>query len=199
MGGSLGCWEQTSADWFPQMKRQRAIQAFEGNATSGAAQRFEPPEGSVPAGTSHPDVGGMPLAAQEALPNPMPASIESLERGDVLFRRYCATCHGPEGHGDGPVAGPPFGSGPLGVVIPIGGRFSLADAFGDGHIYTTITLGRGRMPSYARIPHRGRWDLVNYIRALNAEEGRPLSPAAGATETTHPPDLPSPLRVTKVR
>jgi len=29
--GSLGCWEQMSAEWFPQMKRQRAVQAFEGD------------------------------------------------------------------------------------------------------------------------------------------------------------------------
>lgn len=26
------------------------------------------------------------------------------EHGDALYRRYCASCHGPTGHGDGPVA-----------------------------------------------------------------------------------------------
>jgi hypothetical protein len=65
------------------------------------------------------------------------------------------------------VAGPPFGAGPFGVVIPIGGHFSLANEFSDGQIYTTITMGRGRMPSYKRIPVNGRWDLINYIRVLN--------------------------------
>jgi mono/diheme cytochrome c family protein len=170
--GSLGCWEQVSDEWFPQMKRQRAVQAFEGNTMYGAGLELAPPEGAVPVGNPYPNVGGMELMAQEALPNPVPASLESLENGQALFRRYCTTCHGPEGHADGPVAGPPFGTGPLGVVIPIGGRFGLANAFSDGHIYTTITLGRRRMPSYKRIPVNGRWDLINYVRTLNDQGDR---------------------------
>jgi mono/diheme cytochrome c family protein len=165
--GSLGCWEQMSDEWFPQMKRQRAVQAFEANATVGAGQGLAPPEGAVPVGNPYPNVGGMVLMAQETLRNPVPASLESVKGGATLFHRYCRTCHGPDGHGDGLVAGPPFGTGPFGVVIPIGGDFSLADSFSDGHIYTTITLGRGRMPSYRRIPVNGRWDLINYIRVLN--------------------------------
>jgi mono/diheme cytochrome c family protein len=170
--GSLGCWEQLSAEWFPQMKRQRAVQAFEGHTMEGAGRELAPPAGTVSVGNPHPNVGGMELMAQEALPNPVPASLESLENGQALFRRYCTTCHGPDGHGDGPVAGAPFGSGPFGVVIPIGGRFSLANAFSDGHIFTTITLGRGRMPSYGRIPVDGRWDLINYVRTLSDREDR---------------------------
>ena len=170
--GSLGCWEQMSDEWFPQMKRQRAVQAFEGNTMYGAGQGFAPPEGAVPVGNPHPNVGGMELMAQEALPNPVVASLESVRGGEALFRRYCTTCHGPDGHGNGPVAGPPFGTGPFGVVIPIGGHFSLANAFSDGHIYTTITMGRRRMPSYKRIPVNGRWDLINYIRVLNDQGDR---------------------------
>jgi mono/diheme cytochrome c family protein len=170
--GSLGCWEQMSNEWFPQMKRQPAVQTFEVNATVGAGQGLTPPEGAVPVGDLRPNVVGMVLAAQEALPNPVPASLESVKGGEALFRRYCRTCHGPEGRGNGPVAGAPFGAGPFGVVIPIGGEFSLADSFSDGHIFTTITLGRGRMPSYKRIPVDGRWDLINYIRVLN-DRGAP--------------------------
>jgi mono/diheme cytochrome c family protein len=172
LSSSLGCWEQMSDEWFPQMKRQRAVQAFEGNATYGAGLEFAPPEGTVSVGNPYPNVGGMELMAQEALPNPVPASLESLVSGRTLFRRYCTTCHGAEGHANGPVAGPPFGTGPFGVVIPIGGRFSLANAFSDGHIYTTITMGRGRMPSYKRIPVNGKWDLINYVRTLNDQGDR---------------------------
>jgi mono/diheme cytochrome c family protein len=167
LSGSLGCWEQVSEEWFPQMKRQPAVQAFESNAMHGAGQGLARPEGAVPVGDPYPNVGGMGLMAQEALPNPVTASLESVRGGEALFRRYCTACHGPDGHGNGPVAGPPFGAGPFGVVIPIGGHFSLANAFSDGQIYTTITMGRGRMPSYKRIPVNGRWDLINYIRVLN--------------------------------
>jgi hypothetical protein len=70
------------------------------------------------------------------------------------------------------VAGPPFGKGPFGVVLPIGGKFSLANTFSDGHIFTTMTLGRRRMPSYRRIPVNGRWDLINYIRAMHTQGSR---------------------------
>lgn len=184
--GSVGCWEQMSAEWFPQMKRQPAVQTFESNAVYGAERKLAPPEGTVPAGDPRPNVRAMELAAQEILPNPVTASLESLENGQALYRRHCTACHGDEGHADGPVAGPPFGEGPFGVVVPIGGRFGLANAFSDGHIFTTITLGRGRMPSWERIPVNGRWDLINYVRTLHDPEGSPVSPAARAIENSDP-------------
>jgi mono/diheme cytochrome c family protein len=170
--GSLGCWEQVSSEWFPQMKKQIAVQAFELNSITGTGQGFTPPAGTVPVGNPAPDLTTMALVDQEALQNPVPPTLASLKNGEVLFNRYCTTCHGPQGGGDGPVAGPPFGTGPFGLVLPIGGPSSVAKAFTDGHIYSTITLGRGRMPSYQRIPADGRWDLINYIRDLNGQGGR---------------------------
>jgi len=169
---SLGCWEQVSPKWFPQMKRQIAVQAFEQNTLVGMGQGLTPPAGTVPVGNPYPDLASMEIGDQEALPNGVPATLASLKNGEFLFDRYCATCHGPLGHGDGPVAGPPFGTGPFGLVLPVGGPASVAKGLTDGHIYTTITLGRGRMPSYKRIPASDRWDLVNYIRDLNGQGGR---------------------------
>jgi mono/diheme cytochrome c family protein len=168
--GSLGCWEQISYDWFPQMKRQIAVQAFEDTGVEGHPQGFMPPEGSVPThAAAEPNLAARGFAEQDAVPNPVPVTLASLENGKKLYNRYCITCHGPEGKGDGPVAGPPFGTGPLGLVLPVGGPASVVRALSDGHIYTTISLGRGRMPSYRRIPARERWDIVNYIRQLNGQ------------------------------
>lgn len=174
MTTSFGCWEQMSDQWFPQMKRQIAVQAFEEVTVNDQLQGFMPPEGTVPVSWADvPDVANMAAADQEALANPVPSTLASLKRGEVQFQRYCATCHGAEGHGDGPLAGPPFGSnGPFGMVLPIGGPSSMAKIFTDGHIYTTISLGRGRMPSYKRINPSLRWDLINYIRDLNGQGGR---------------------------
>ncbi len=168
----LGCWEQMSPDWFPQMKRQLAIQPFESNGLVGDGQGLTPPEGTVPVGNPYIDVINLPILEQEALKNPIPATLASMKNGEVLFHRYCSTCHGPEGLGNGPVAGPPFGTGPFGLVMPIGGPSSLARAFSDGHIFTTISIGRGRMPNYNRIAPSDRWDLINYIRDLNGQGGR---------------------------
>jgi hypothetical protein len=169
---SLGCWEQVSQEWFPQMKRQIAVQAFELDTMAGDGSGRMPPEGTVSVGNPYPDMASMPIGEQESLPNPVPSTLQSLKRGEVIFNRYCVTCHGPQGGGDGPVAGAPFGTGPFGLVLPIGGPSSVAKAFSDGHIYTTISLGRGRMPSYKRIPPQERWDVINYIRDLNGQGGR---------------------------
>ena len=165
LGLSLGCWEQVSPDWFPQMKRQAALQAFELNTIMGSGEGLKPPEGVVPLGDPYPDVASMGIMEQEQLQNPVRANLASLKNGEKLFQRYCSTCHGP-------VAGPPFGTGPLGLVLPVGGPASVAKVFSDGDIFTTMTLGRGRMPSYKRILPEHRWDIVNYIRDLNGQGGR---------------------------
>ena len=172
---SFGCWEQVDDGlWFPQMKRQVTVQAFEENVYGTNAFNLSPPEGTVPVGWGAvPDLASLAPADQDKLENPVPSTLQSLKRGEVLFHRYCATCHGPEGLGDGPLAGPPFGSdGPFGMVLPVGGPTSMAKLFSDGHIYTTISIGRGRMPSYKRIPPSERWDLVNFLRDLNGQGGR---------------------------
>jgi hypothetical protein len=161
-------------EWFPQMKRQPAIQAFEEVTWNGQLEGFTPPDGTVPVGSSGlPDLAGMDVASQEALQSPVPATLQSLKNGEVLFGRYCATCHGPLGMGDGPVAAAspfaPNATGPFPLILPINGPSSMARVFSDGHIYTTISLGRGRMPNYNRIPAMERWDVINYLREINGQ------------------------------
>jgi mono/diheme cytochrome c family protein len=174
LGGSVACWEQWGgAEWFPQMKRQIAVQAFESPEFGAGGQAFSPPEGAVPVGRSTVPLAKRPVAEQEALPNPRPATLASLENGRARFTDNCAPCHGPEGGGNGPIAGPPFGKGPIPAVLPIGGPASISRGLTDGHIFTTMSLGRGRMPSYRRLPEADRWDIVNYVRHLNGQGGRP--------------------------
>ncbi len=170
--GSLGCWEQVSPDWFPQMKRQAAVQAYELNEFYGSGQGMTPPAGTVKEGNPYPDVGEMLPAAQAELANPVAANLDSLKNGEIQFQTFCTPCHGAKGWGNGSVAGPPFGTGPFGLVLPVAGPSSIAKVRTDGHIYTTITLGRGRMPSYQRIAPNDRWDIVNYLRDLNGQGGR---------------------------
>jgi hypothetical protein len=175
VAGSFGCWEQMDdGKWFPQMKRQPAIQAFEEVTWRDQMQGFVPPEGTVPIGSSGlPDLASMELASQDALESPVPATLGSLKNGEKLFGRYCATCHGPLGMGDGPVAAAspfaPSNTGPFPLILPINGPSSMARVFSDGHIYATISLGRGRMPNYNRIPAMERWDVINYLREINGQ------------------------------
>jgi len=199
--GSTGCWEQWSDSWWPQMKWQKAVQAFELQGRPGDETRpvgnLMPPEGSVPVGKPL-RITEVPLAVGEALPNPNPPTLASLDNGKQQFAVFCSPCHGPTGLGDGPVAGPPYGKGPFVGVLPISGPIgkALTGAFSDGHLYTVIAQGVRRMPSYKRIPSSDRWDIVNYVRYLNGQVPGPApaqtasAPAPAAPAAPAAPDAP---------
>jgi mono/diheme cytochrome c family protein len=165
--GSLGCWEQWSNAWFPQMKWQPAVQAFERVEWRGQLAGFMPPEGTVPITGGEPDNSQMTDEQAATLVNPRPKSLASLENGRAQFLIYCITCHGEKGLGDGPVSFIGDISGPFLGVLPIAGPASIARIRADGHIYNTIRYGRRRMPPYRRIPAEDRWDIVNYVKYLN--------------------------------
>jgi len=162
----VGCWEQWSNDWFPQMKWQKAVQAFEEVTYADQGQGFTPPEGTVPIDGGEAPVSNIIDAASDVLVNPHPASFKSIENGRVQFERFCAACHGLGGLGDGSVSVTGEISGPLAGVLALAGPTSIARIRSDGHIYTTIRYGRRRMPSYNRIQSDDRWDIVNYPRYL---------------------------------
>ena len=169
---SIGCWEQWSNDWFPQMKWQKTVQAFERTMHEGKVDPFMPPEGTVQVGApGQPALDKLDEAAQSLVLNPQLATLASLENGRVRYQTFCAPCHGASGAGDGPVSmlGPV--RGPFVGVLPLVGPATLVNARSDGHLYATIRYGRRRMPSYQRIPDMERWDIVNYLRYLNGQKG----------------------------
>ena len=168
---TVGCWEQWSNDWFPQMKWQKAVQAFEEVNHAGQRQGFIPPEGSVPIDGGEAPVSNIIDAASDVLVNPRPANFDSIENGRVQYERFCATCHGMTGLGDGPVSMTGEINGPLAGVLAIAGPMSIARIRSDGHIYTTIRYGRRRMSGYNRIQSDDRWDIVNYLRYLANPNG----------------------------
>ena len=104
-------------------------------------------------------------AVVQSLLNPVPADEASLARGEVLFDRMCAICHGPAGIGaDAPL----LEVWPALQVYDIAG--DRAQGYVDGYIYGMIRRGRGLMPSYGhQISHFDRWNIVNYVRQLQAE------------------------------
>jgi hypothetical protein len=73
----------------------------------------------------------------------------------------------------------------------------------DGYIFGMIRNGRGLMPPYNRIEESDRWDVVNYVRALQGVNGHqveigPLAPP-GVTGDKVPgstrmgPNVPAPF------
>ena len=111
----------------------------------------------------------------ENLQNPVPADQASLERGEVLFNRICAVCHGPAGVG---AQASIIDTYPLLTAYNLSGP--VVAAYSDGYIYGMMRVGRGLMPPYGhQISHFDRWNIVNYIRVLQRQAGNlPAEPGA---------------------
>lgn len=98
--------------------------------------------------------------AAAAATNPILADEASVTRGHHLYLANCATCHGVEGAGDGPIAETMIlRPRPLDAVLP---------HQTDGALAYRIAVGTAgtRMPAFAAtLSENDRWDLVNYLRA----------------------------------
>ncbi len=166
--GAGGC------DWFTDFKRQPSIWTWEAGKDSLAPSRANPQMSVPTTGTAmagyQVSYAGAPgtIDSLAGLANPSPASAASLVNGRKYYQINCAVCHGDRGAGDGPVT--KFGMPGIGITT------DMTKARTDGYIYGMIRNGRGLMPSYNRIEEMDRWDVVNYVRAL---QGGAASVAVG--------------------
>ncbi|MBL4747651.1 MAG: cytochrome c [Magnetovibrio sp.] len=139
----------------PSIKPQEQIKPF--------------PKHSVP-------VGGIPSMewadrdATEKLVNPFPPTAKSLEKGKMLFKIYCAACHGLTGRAESEVAKRGM---PATDLTDDGVQVDLTE----GWIFGTITFGSVIMPPYGRpgdsngeargsndLSVEERWHVVNYVK-----------------------------------
>lgn len=141
---TAGC----SNDWRTDMWYQPSVRPED-------APRPEP-ERSVPLG-SGPRYDSRDDTVD--LRNPLPSTKASLDHGKALFLARCAACHGREGHGGGPVS-KFFPPAPDLAYVTVQQR-------SDGFIWGTISYGGKAMPPAREgLSVRDRWDLVNYVRAI---------------------------------
>ena len=167
----------SACSWFTDFKQQPKIDPWESPADSIPPRGN--PQGSVSIyGSAAPefmyDRIGSPqaLATMAAIPNPVPADSASVSRGRIQFQINCAICHGPAGLGNGNVV-------KYGIFPPaIGAAANPAAGYTDGYIFGIIRNGKGLMPPYNRIEEPDRWDVVNYLRALQGK-------IAIAADTSH--------------
>ena len=120
--------------------------------------------------------------AGRELTNPLAVNEANLAKGDALFHTYCAVCHGPEGHGDGPLTKdrtvedsrgkralenfppPPSYQKSDGATSSRGGAMSDLTP---GKIYHTIYYGHNAMGSHAsQLSPEERWQVVMYVQEL---------------------------------
>lgn len=96
-------------------------------------------------------------AADELGPNPVPATAESLAAGERLYLANCASCHGSDGGGDGPVVTVPD-AGPLREAVRTATDAELSYRIAVG------VAGTAMPPFAGTLTADDRWDLVNYLR-----------------------------------
>ena len=182
--------------WFTDFKQQPKLDPWE-TASDTIAMRANP-QSSVPIyGSDAPGFAygrAQTIATVDSmsrLVNPVAADERSLQAGGQQYQINCAVCHGPAGMGDGPVT--KFGFPPM----PIGAGSNAATRLSDGYLFGIIRNGRGLMPPYNRIEEQERWDLINYLRAVQAGsaptvvvgrpgETGPLVPGATISAPTRP-------------
>jgi putative copper export protein/mono/diheme cytochrome c family protein len=109
--------------------------------------------------------------AVEAFPtsfyaSPTGFSARSVAAGAALFAQHCASCHGPQGRGDGPAAKD---------LTPPPADLTVAHIYEhrDGDLYWWITKGIGNaMPPFgAALDETARWNIIDFIHA-NADARR---------------------------
>ena len=158
-----------ACDWFTDFKNQPKIEPWEPVSQRDNDTTHPPrpnPQNSVPvSGTflagyqiSYTPAPGVIDSIANAVTNPTPQSKASQTNGRKYFSVNCAVCHGDLAQGNGPAT--LYGMPGISLVN------ERVRGFKDGYIYGMMRNGRGLMPTYNRIEEMDRWDVVNYVRAL---------------------------------
>lgn len=99
-------------------------------------------------------------AELKGLKNPSAKQAASVTRGQALYVKECAGCHGEQGKGDGP-------DGAYFTTAPSDLTTRAVQDQGDAVLFLKLTRGRGDMKAYEMVYDAAqRWDLVNAVRAL---------------------------------
>lgn len=90
-----------------------------------------------------------------------PLGPEAEVEGEKVFQSNCGTCHGPQGHGDGPAAGS-LDPKPKNLAV-------LKESAGDDYLFWRISDGK---PGTSMVAWKGVlteeqiWQTVSFIRSL---------------------------------
>jgi mono/diheme cytochrome c family protein len=123
--------------------------------------------------------------AASATTIPYAVTPELIAAGKVRFDIYCAVCHGEHADGQSVVARNMVDCPPPSLLT------DRVRAYPPGAIYTIVTNGFGRMPSYApELPESDRWAVIAYLRALQQHAPARTEPLTGPLAQPLPPQSP---------
>ncbi|HLY63843.1 MAG TPA: cytochrome c [Terriglobia bacterium] len=119
---------------------------------------------------------------ERARKNPVRFTELPVDRGKRLFQTQCVLCHGVNADGKGDFVGV------YGVHPPDFTRSGVLSKRTDGELFYIIGAGTEKMPGkHTQLTEQQRWDVVNYLRAL---EGKIPAPRYRATGRRPRSDLP---------
>jgi hypothetical protein len=167
---------QPPFELFPDMDRQAKLRPQEPNHffANGVSSQL-PPTGTIARGEPVPITDGAVYGFEDSPVNtglvtgstnfvelnPLPVTVEVIQRGHERFDIYCAPCHGKLGDGNGITK-------KIGVMPAVA---NLHDkrivVMTDGEIFNTVTHGKGLMGAAGPLmPTQDRWAAIAYLRAL---------------------------------
>lgn len=94
---------------------------------------------------------------ERSRPNPYADDQEAVQAGAKMFQQHCSACHGKEAEGKGKK--PSL-------------RSERVEATTPGEIQWLLKNGNlvAGMPSWSRLPEEQRWQLVAYVKSLQANK-----------------------------
>ena len=172
--GGCGDGEKSSRgfDFMPEMynhpgyKSQTTREVSDGKTVRQVPMMLQPVEGTVSRGGAGYTLAATDIAGAKALVNPQPATAAVLKRGQLLFNRTCAMCHGRDGDATHGYVAPTKDRPDRFGGVPSINTQNVALMEG-GEIYHIISLGRNRMQDLsAQLLPADRWAVVLYASAL---------------------------------
>jgi mono/diheme cytochrome c family protein len=185
---------QPNREFMPEMVRTPRYNAYAANPNFPDGKTLQTPvAGTIPRGAVPLHFTATPkdaVRAGEELHSPYQDNSSSMggtmccgamdartskavERGATVFANFCQPCHGPSGKGDGLVVA-------KGYPAPPSLYADNARNIKDGQMFHILAFGQKNMPSYAaQISRDDRWNVIAYIRSLQAQPPA-TTPAAAA-------------------
>jgi len=115
--------------------------------------------------------GAVPGVAQrtveaDTVTNPLVGDVTAVAAGRVLYQQTCQACHGSDATGD---RGPALATG----------NFRHGSA--DGDLFHNVQTGIAgtEMPAFSALPANSVWQIIAYLRSLNARTGGLYETAPG--------------------
>lgn len=101
------------------------------------------------------------------LTNPLAGNAEAAASGKTIFETQCASCHGPQGRGDGPAAA---------ALNPQPANLAdrqMLNSLSDGYLFWRVSEGGAMAPFNSAMPawkialsEEQRWQVISYVRLL---------------------------------